>query len=421
MTKSFLNHSYAFRGPTSPASAIYYCLCVRSGGQFSLGYGIAPPAVEGVMPTEHMALSSPTRTITVISLLLCGSHPVLGQAPPSEAAGQRESRNSADDSATRSARVPAPVDQAIRWLPDDTETIIVSRGPLDLATVERILDPPEPIRPPDAPPVPKLDFRQLSLIDSTWMFHLAGHSFLRNLLQQRVRCVATAGREFGPPFIGGQSTFEGCQLILFENAVPDVGVRPARGETIGVEIIENNRIVRVDTKWGGRDDPVSVYYAKPRSTVLIAATNVDFLRTMLQRMAKPTGPRSPLLDFPEWKHVDTRAPVWGIRHRRTATRPFYLLVKGNDGPTVSQLVGMTFSYQPQPQTSLQWHFRCTHQPKNVLPRIFGEAFEASEVSPFVAQKEMVIREKAEPAGWSPDTPSGAVFTMEHFMGYLVCP
>ena len=80
------------------------------------------------MKTEHAGYVSWTRTIVAMSLLLFGSYPALGQAPASNATGRRKAQASATVPATDSRRLPADVAQAIRWLPEDTETIILARG-----------------------------------------------------------------------------------------------------------------------------------------------------------------------------------------------------------------------------------------------------------------------------------------------------
>jgi len=388
------------------------------------------------MQTEHAACVSWTRTIVAISLLLSGSYPALGQAPASNATGRREAQTPAGVSVAGSRRLPADVEQAIRWLPEDTETIIVVRGPLKETPVEKppvkdpvVKEPVDPTRPylPALPQSPQaaLDFHQLSLEDWTWTFGVAGDAFVQNVVKQRIRFVVAAGRHFGPPVIGGRSTFEGCQLILFDNDVPDVGVQPANGEKVGVEQIEYNRVVRVDTNWGRQEEKLSVYYAKPKPAILIAATDIRFVKTMLNRIGHPPASRTPLLGFPEWEYVDTTAPVWGIRHRRTA-KPFYILAApSKEGFPFSELSGVTFSYQPQPTTSVTLRFHFTEKAEGILPRVIGKEADAGQISklisPLVAERKVAIREQSVPGEGNPFTPLDMSLMLHHLMGYVICP
>ena len=68
------------------------------------------------------------------------------------------------------------------------------------------------------------------------------------------------------------------------------------------------RIV-TNIEWGDANEKLSIWYAKPKPNVLIAATHAGFLKTVLQRVVHPPAACSPLLDFPEWKYVDTKAGV----------------------------------------------------------------------------------------------------------------
>jgi hypothetical protein len=235
--------------------------------------------------------------------------------------------------------------------------------------------------------------------------------------------VVTGGRRFGLPVIARESTYEGCELIVFENAVPDVAVQGRGQEKLSLEQIEKNRVVRIDTdvEWGEKDEKLSIWYAKPKPNILIATTDAGFVKTMLQRIARPAMSSSTLLDFPEWKYVDTQAPVWGIRHRRTAT-PFYIVAKtSKDGFPFSDLSGFTFSYQPQPATSVLLHFHFTEKARDVLPRVIQKDLGAKLISPLVAGRKVAIHEQSGAVEWNSDTPQEMSFMIHHFMGYVVCP
>ena len=344
-------------------------------------------------------------------------------------------------------RLPADVEQVIGWLPEDTESIMLARGPLKEGTLRDVRDPspfpvvefaspkddsrPEkqaprlvPITPITVKPL-ELDFRQEALVGSTWLIGMAGKAFLQNIGKSAVRFAVAAGRRFGLPVIGRALTYEGCEIIVFDKAVPDVAVQAKGQEKLSVEQIENNRVVRIETdlEWGEKDEKLTIYYAKPKPNVLVAASNESFLRTTLQRIVRLAARRTPVLDFPEWKFVDVQAPVWGIRHRRTAT-PIWIVAKAWQDPLPpTALNGITYYYEPRPSNSitLRWHF--SEQVRTALPRAIEKEkyLKAKLIAPLVMEQKLVI------TNYSDDWEAGSLtldlasFAMRHFMGYVVCP
>jgi hypothetical protein len=359
--------------------------------------------------------------------------------------------------------LPQNVLQVIRWLPEDTESIMLAQGPLQDGTLRDFHDPLPPIDPfwsaGDAPttakagefqnaraiyagpapsgssalgavtpkpiPQPLPDFRQKSLASSAYLFNLSGKEFIRNISIHEVRFVVAAARNFGLPVIGSASTYEGCEILVFRDAVPDVGVQAASGERAGMVQIERNNVVRLDTeeKWGVNHDKITVYFAKPKPSVLVAATNAEFLKTTLQRIADTPQTRTPILDFPEWKYVDVQSPVWGVRHRRTAT-PIYILAKAPEketGLSFSDLIGTSFSYGLKPATCVAWRFHFTEKAQDAVRRAFAGQSEMKLVAPSVVENRLRISTQEAANGPGTQTPPSAVFMVQHLMGYVVCP
>jgi hypothetical protein len=389
----------------------------------------------------------PTRTATTVAmtlLLFVATCPATAQSPGSRAVGQPPTQTPAGLATVDSRRLPADIEQVIGWLPEDTESVMLIRGSLPKdAIMGTAARPPAPSRPVSTrvssadraaksgqPTLvlpksqePEGDFWKESLKSHIEPhFQLAGEKFGECIANFQIRFIVTGGRRFGLPVIGGASTYEGCDVIVFETPVPDVDARATGRAKLSVLQSARNRIVRIDTgeKWGPQDEPLVIYYAKPKPTVLITATNAGYLATVLERMARPLASRTPLLDFPEWQYVDIGAPVWGVRHRHTTT-PFYFVFKGQPGfaEALAKLDGVAFSYQPKPQPSIQLHFHCTDKPENVLPCIFGKQFDIKPVGPEVAEGRAILRSDSASSGCSPS--SWALFMMNHLMGYVVCP
>jgi hypothetical protein len=357
--------------------------------------------------------------------------------------------------------LPQDVLQVIRWLPEDTESIMLAQGPLQDGTLRDFHDPLPPISPfptaGDAPTTAKAgevenarviyagpptgdspargaiapkpiqqplpDFRQESLASSAFLFTLSGKAFIRNISTHEVRFVVAAARHFGLPVINSESTYEGCEIIVFRDAVPDVGVQAAARERVSMVQIERNGVVRLDTeeRWGVSHDKVTVYFAKPKPSVLIAATNAEFLKTVLQRIAQTPETRTPLLDFPEWKYVDVQSPVWGVRHRRTAT-PIYILAKTEKGGLpFSELNGISLSYDLKPATCVAWRFHFTEKAQDAVRQAVTERSGTKLVAPSVVENRLGISTQEAANGPGSNTPSSAMFMVQHLMGYVVCP
>ena len=127
--------------------------------------------------------------------------------------------------------------------------------------------------------------------------------------------------------------------------------------------------------------------------------------------------------FPQWKFVDIQAPVWGIRHRRTAT-PIWIVAKAWQDPLPpTALNGITYYYEPRPSNSitLRWHF--SEQVRTALPRAIEKEkyLKAKLIAPLVMEQKLVITNHSDDWEAGSLTPDLASFAMRHFMGYVVCP
>lgn len=97
-------------------------------------------------------------------------------------------------------------------------------------------------------------------------------------------------------------------------------------------------------------DVWTTYVGFPRDNVMLVATDVNYLRTVLERIGAAAGPRALPESLSEWKYVDTRAPVWGLRHfqrSQTDLDPTSPLSKGVGADTAdASAVGFGFWFEP---------------------------------------------------------------------------
>jgi hypothetical protein len=64
----------------------------------------------------------------------------------------------------------------------------------------------------------------------------------------------------------------------------------------------------------------------PKPNIAVAATDRGYLEDVLARIDGKRGERALPDTLPEWKHVDTHAQFWVVRHYRKA---------GEEGPIIA--------------------------------------------------------------------------------------
>jgi len=139
--------------------------------------------------------------------------------------------------------------------------------------------------------------------------------------------------------------YEGCEIAVFGTAVTlvrDSFMKDAATSTVRFEDMAGVRIAVFEEQ--EENDVWTTFIGFPRTNIVVVATNADYLRAVLERMDGASGPRALPESLPEWKYVNTHAPVWGLRHYRRQeegldpTSPF----SGDD----TLAVGLAFWFEP---------------------------------------------------------------------------
>jgi hypothetical protein len=334
-------------------------------------------------------------TLALWALLLPGdSRFAYGQVPNNPP--NRSQASSRPAAVATEHRLPDDVDQVIRWLPEDTESVIVVRGPIR----EEPKNPPiqtigagpdgasinvwhDPVSGKEVPAPLEPDFQQVAQHATLACLELAGSAFTKNIGQQKVRFAMSAGRGFHVasviPYV---IACDFCQVIWFDNPAPDVAIEPTAPHKVGVESIEGHRVVRL---YDGEEPGDSLYFAKPKPNILIVATNLDFLRAMFRRMSQPASSRTSLLDLPEWKYVDANSPVWGIRHGRITYQNVPL--RPNSVPK-DDPAGITFFYHERPEESLSLRWLLKPNADHAVTQVLDMDFRS--IAPGVAGANMLL-------------------------------
>jgi len=138
--------------------------------------------------------------------------------------------------------------------------------------------------------------------------------------------------------------YEGCAILVMESGTQVDGDAFMRNTASSAKRFEKIAGVSVAAFEELTENGVwTTFVAFPRKDVVAIATDLAYLRTVLTRLNGTPGPRALPDSLPEWKYLNTRAPVWGIRHydksqvRLDPTSPFE-----NSDP---RAVGVTFYFE----------------------------------------------------------------------------
>lgn len=202
--------------------------------------------------------------------------------------------------------IPDDVQQMLGWLPRDTETVIVCQRPFEVwgsnevgtdNTMKAILR----------------DVLQNLPLGPTLELH---DGLLRETLQGHKVLLAVEGsRGFRMIKRGVAVPYEGCHVMRFTDASDDVLQATIQRclEKAGKALRIRGMDVAVFSESREKND-WTYFVARPRRGILLCATDQRFLEEVLDRMEKHEEGRALPESLPEWKHIDTTAPVWGIHH-----------------------------------------------------------------------------------------------------------
>jgi hypothetical protein len=239
--------------------------------------------------------------------------------------------------------IPKPINEVLWWLPEDTEAVMVARGPFQITRFEK-----------DDPPLEGAGVIEYHVHAS---FSLALHGLLDEPLKEKAaemlfdRPVALAiqGSRRIRPFVEGSMHLEGAWIVIFQDDLGKAGKSWLDGMRAGKsrdETISGSRdVVKTYPQIG---DEVATYYAHPRPNMLVCATNLSYLKSVLDRMAKRATVRALPLELPEWKDLDSSAKVWALRHYKRKDAALDMTSPlGKEGEGDEQAIG--FAFWPDPQ------------------------------------------------------------------------
>jgi hypothetical protein len=253
------------------------------------------------------------RAFRVLLFVFClgNSHAAIGQEGRSE----------------QLAKLDEDLEQVLWWLPDETESIVVSRGNVP---TRKLLAMPQTLQAraiPKGDPPPehkyqpeKQDYQELvaesciGLLAYYWPLFPDGE---QDKLINAHFAAKTANLFVKAVWWRNDAKKEIVEIVVFRDEtagrlLASLAAFPhIRKDTDGVGVLE------VDLTHKEPGYPANRrWLASPQRNVFVTTTCPELMKLLIERMKQRGGHRAFPPEIPEWQHVDLSAPAWGIRHFR---------------------------------------------------------------------------------------------------------
>jgi hypothetical protein len=232
------------------------------------------------------------------------------------------------------------IEQMLSWFPAGTETVTAVTGPILMPKLEK-----------DSNGELMLASSEHELRDKFMQFPLFLLLNVGKSIQDTPILAAMEGsRDFLPPTGLGMMKYQGGIIAVFAGDITDRAnsfLRDSKSNIVRTEQIEEHAVAVLERK--SEEDLWTTYVAFPKSNIAVAATDRDYLRDVLARIDGKHGERALPDTLPEWKHVNTHAQFWAVRHYQEAgakTDPTSPLGPGFGETPDLQAIGLTFSFDP---------------------------------------------------------------------------
>lgn len=242
------------------------------------------------------------------------------------------------------------VQQVLKWLPADTETLLVANGPfkLDLSSFDGK---------PGASELAPEEIRGIFRGEVQRLIGVKDLTLARRVMEHHIIASVEGSRRFRPPSGLGEMPYEGCLILIFQDDIHSditdffASLKAPWSETN----IEGERVATVQEK--EEDDLWTNFVASPDKNILLVATNADYLSEVLRRRQGRMDERALPDSLPEWNYVNPRAEIWGVRHfdrQRAESDPSSPFLRGgNDmGMSDDAAIGVVFEVNPTLRTAM---------------------------------------------------------------------
>jgi hypothetical protein len=234
------------------------------------------------------------------------------------------------------------------WLPENTETVVVTRDPFKLSRID-----------PDSPSV---ELRQYFQYEPMGYLPPKKEKFYDQFLGQTVLLAIDGSRHFRAPKNLGSMLYEGCQIIQFQegfDASKEALVKLLKADAKEVREIAGQQVFVFEERL--ENDLWHFYIALPQKNLYLCATDEKFLQETLSRMQKKAVKRALPEQLPEWNYVNMQAPFWGLRHferlnvLHDPSSPFAGKGIQFNAPD-QQAIGLAYTYDPNQDKDIKLHY-----------------------------------------------------------------
>lgn len=200
-----------------------------------------------------------------------------------------------------------PVNDAVWWLPEDTQTLFVARGPFKM--------PPRIDAPAEMFGLVRQAKLALWSIPVGMLLTIDDGRYAKPLAGRNIKFGLEGARKFRAPAGLGDANFEGCEIVVFQQSLGALRqqlMTQMEQRAKHRQQIAGHRVAMFEQKL--EDDLWKVFVAIPRPDTLICASDEGFLREVLTRMAQKGSKRALPESLPEWQEVNIAAPFFAVRH-----------------------------------------------------------------------------------------------------------
>jgi hypothetical protein len=239
------------------------------------------------------------------------------------------------------------LERVLSWLPADTETLQVAKGPFWMSNfvTGREDDKNHVVTTVEL----EKQFEGLTL----GLFGV-GKGFLgKHLEGKKVLFALEGSRHFRTPTGLGELPFEGCAVAIFEEDLDDrqdAYMKDASSAGARIEEFDGQRVAVFEAQQ--EQDAWTFYITFPEKGVVLVSTNKQFLLEMLARMHGTNEQRALPNSLHEWTYVNKNAQFWGLRHydkqqaKYDPTSPF----EGKKSANFPDEAAIGLTYQCDPKT-----------------------------------------------------------------------
>ncbi|WP_417386752.1 hypothetical protein [Gimesia sp.] len=287
--------------------------------------------------------------------------------------------------------MPVAVREIVEWLPSDSESLIVSQGPITFKKAT----------------FPTYSFLESIRVAPYSLIMSFQNEALYELLQgQKITLAVEGSRRFRSPVSLGLLPYEGCQVLMF-----DPGAHQSVAEAFQICLQRARRTISIEklkvavfTDRREQDD-WTLYLAQPRAGILLCATNQDYLEETLKRMQSQQPKRAFPDTLEEWKYLNTEASVWGLRHfsaKFSKTDPTSPFDEGSGGVLPDKdAIGFVYWFDPQQDQIARAVYLSKSKKAAEIVQLRWQ-YEEEKLNPIIREREPGILEIAEPVDGDPE-------------------